>query len=434
MMKFKLALLPSLVLGLMLAVAPIQQTNAKEQTPAKVKVAKNDKKASADKAAKNKDKKADSKVSAKKADKDKKLAKNATKNKKTTDLADKKSAKVKAKEARLAAKEKNAKELRLAEKKQAERQKERLAERKERTRERLAQVSRTGRVAKVAKYAARPVVVAAATASTAAIAANQINKPVIEQSNDIAQSLNLESKAALVMNAVTGEVLYAKNTNQAVPIASITKLMTAMVVLDAKLPLDEAITISEEDIDRMRNTSSRLSVGTVLSRAELLLLALMSSENRAAHALARTYPGGVNAAVAAMNRKAAALGMTQTRFEDGTGLSSNNVASPKDLVALVKTSNTYPLIRRFSTTGGHAVAIKDSVQQFNNTNALVKNPDWEIGVSKTGFINEAGKCLVMQAKIKSTPVVMVLMDSWGKYTRIGDAVRVKKWLESSSTN
>lgn len=434
MMKFKLALLPSLVLGLMLAVAPIQQTNAKEQTPAKVKVAKNDKKASADKAAKNKDKKADSKVSAKKADKDKKLAKNATKNKKTTDLADKKSAKVKAKEARLAAKEKNAKELRLAEKKQAERQKERLAERKERTRERLAQVSRTGRVAKAAKYAARPVVVAAATASTAAIAANQINKPVIEQSNDIAQSLNLESKAALVMNAVTGEVLYAKNTNQAVPIASITKLMTAMVVLDAKLPLDEAITISEEDIDRMRNTSSRLSVGTVLSRAELLLLALMSSENRAAHALARTYPGGVNAAVAAMNRKAAALGMTQTRFEDGTGLSSNNVASPKDLVALVKTSNTYPLIRRFSTTGGHAVAIKDSVQQFNNTNALVKNPDWEIGVSKTGFINEAGKCLVMQAKIKSTPVVMVLMDSWGKYTRIGDAVRVKKWLESSSTN
>lgn len=434
MMKFKLALLPSLVLGLMLAVAPIQQTNAKEQTPAKVKVAKNDKKASADKAVKNKDKKTDSKVSAKKADKEKNLAKNATKNKKTTDLADKKSAKVKAKEARLAAKEKNAKELRLAEKKQAERQKERLAERKERTRERLAQVSRTGRVAKVAKYAARPVVVAAATASTAAIAANQINKPVIEQSNDIAQSLNLESKAALVMNAVTGEVLYAKNTNQAVPIASITKLMTAMVVLDAKLPLDEAITISEEDIDRMRNTSSRLSVGTVLSRAELLLLALMSSENRAAHALARTYPGGVNAAVAAMNRKAAALGMTQTRFEDGTGLSSNNVASPKDLVALVKTSNTYPLIRRFSTTGGHAVAIKDSVQQFNNTNALVKNPDWEIGVSKTGFINEAGKCLVMQAKIKSTPVVMVLMDSWGKYTRIGDAVRVKKWLESSSTN
>ena len=434
MMKFKLALLPSLVLGLMLAVAPIQQTNAKEQTPAKVKVAKNDKKASADKAAKNKDKKTDSKVSAKKADKDKKLAKNATKNKKTTDLADKKSAKVKAKEARLAAKEKNAKELRLAEKKQAERQKERLAERKERTRERLAQVSRTGRVAKVAKYAARPVVVAAATASTAAIAANQINKPVIEQSNDIAQSLNLESKAALVMNAVTGEVLYAKNTNQAVPIASITKLMTAMVVLDAKLPLDEAITISEEDIDRMRNTSSRLSVGTVLSRAELLLLALMSSENRAAHALARTYPGGVNAAVAAMNRKAAALGMTQTRFEDGTGLSSNNVASPKDLVAMVKTANTYPLIRRFSTTGGHAVAIKESIQQFNNTNALVKNPDWEIGVSKTGYINEAGKCLVMQAKIKSTPVVMVLMDSWGKYTRIGDAVRVKKWLESSSTN
>lgn len=420
MMKFKLALLPSLVLGLMLAVAPVQQADAKEKTPAKVKVAKSEKKATTDKTAKNKDKKASSsKIIAQKAEKNKKIAKETAKNK--TDLA--------------AEKKKNAKEARLAEKKQAERQKERLAERKERTRERLAQVSRTGRVAKVAKYAARPVVVAAAaTSATAAIAASQISKPVIEQSRDIAQSLNLESKAALVMNAVTGEVLYAKNTNQAVPIASITKLMTAMVVLDAKLPLDEAITINEDDIDRLKNTSSRLSVGTVLSRAELLLLALMSSENRAAHALARTYPGGVNAAVTAMNRKAAALGMTQTQFRDGTGLSSANVASPRDLVTMVKTANTYPLIRRFSTTGGHAVAIKDSVQQFNNTNALVKNQDWEIGVSKTGFINEAGKCLVMQAKIKSTPVVMVLMDSWGKYTRVGDAVRVKKWLEASSGN
>lgn len=421
MMKFKLALLPSLVLSLMLAIAPVQQADAKEQTPAKVKVAKSEKKATTDKTAKNKDKKASSsKVSAKKTEKNKKIAKETAKNK--ADL--------------VAEKKKNSKEARLAEKKQAERQKERLAERKERTRERLAQVSRTGRVAKVAKYAARPVVVAtAATATVAASAASQVSKATtVEQTNDIAQSLNLESKAALVMNAVTGEVLYAKNTNQAVPIASITKLMTAMVVLDAKLPLDEAITINEEDIDRMRNTSSRLSVGTVLSRAELLLLALMSSENRAAHALARTYPGGVNAAVAAMNRKAATLGMTQTRFEDGTGLNSGNVASPKDLVTMVKTASTYPLIRRFSTTGGHAVAIKESVQQFNNTNALVKNPDWEIGVSKTGFINEAGKCLVMQAKIKSTPVVMVLMDSWGKYTRIGDAVRVKKWLESSSTN
>lgn len=420
MMKFKLALLPSLVLGLMLAVAPVQQADAKEKTPAKVKVAKSEKKATTDKTAKNKDKKASSsKIIAKKAEKNKKIAKETAKNK--TDLA--------------AEKKKNAKEARLAEKKQAERQKERLAERKERTRERLAQVSRTGRVAKVAKYAARPVVVAAAaTSATAAIAASQISKPVIEQSRDIAQSLNLESKAALIMNASTGEVLYAKNTDQAVPIASITKLMTAMVVLDAKLPLDEAITINEDDIDRLKNTSSRLSVGTVLSRAELLLLALMSSENRAAHALARTYPGGLNAAVTAMNRKAAALGMTQTQFRDGTGLSSANVASPRDLVTMVKTANTYPLIRRFSTTGGHAVAIKDSVQQFNNTNALVKNQDWEIGVSKTGFINEAGKCLVMQAKIKSTPVVMVLMDSWGKYTRVGDAVRVKKWLETSSGN
>jgi D-alanyl-D-alanine endopeptidase (penicillin-binding protein 7) len=234
------------------------------------------------------------------------------------------------------------------------------------------------------------------------------------------------------MNPVTGEVLYAKNTDKAVPIASITKLMTVMVVLDAQLPLDEAITISEADVDYLKNTNSRLQIGSVLSRAELMLLALMSSENRAAHALARTYTGGEKAAIAAMNRKAATLGMTQAHFEDGTGLSSHNVASPKDLVAMVKAANTYPLIRRFSTTGGHAIELKNAKLEFNNTNALVKNPDWEIGVSKTGYINEAGKCLVMQAKIKSTPVVIVLMDSWGKYTRIGDAVRVKKWLESST--
>ena len=409
MMSFRTTFLPSFVLGLCLALVPVHQAEAKE---APAKTTKELKKAKSSVAAKNK------KESSKTAKKDSKASKNQTAK---SEKADKKS------KSRVSKQSKNSSKKELA-KNTAKSKEQRLAERKERTRERLAKVSRTGKIAKVAKYAAKPVVVAAISSQA------QGASSAIEQSASVASALNLESKAALVMNTATGEVLYAKNTDQAVPIASITKLMTVMVVLDAKLPLDEAITISEEDIDRVKNTSSRLRVGSVLSRAELMLLALMSSENRAAHALARTYTGGESAAIAAMNRKAAALGMTQTRFEDGTGLNSHNVASPKDLVAMVKAANGYPLIRRFSTTGGHAVAINNSIQQFNNTNALVKNPDWEIGVSKTGYINEAGKCLVMQAKIKSAPVVIVLMDSWGKYTRIGDAQRVKKWLESSSIN
>ena len=409
MMSFRTTFLPSFVLGLCLALVPVHQAEAKE---APAKTTKELKKAKSSVAAKNK------KDSSKTAKKDSKASKNQTAKAEKADVKSK---------SRVSKQSKNSSKKELA-KNSAKSKEQRLAERKERTRERLAKVSRTGKIAKVAKYAAKPVVVAAISSQA------QSASSAIEQSASVASALNLESKAALVMNTATGEVLYAKNTDQAVPIASITKLMTVMVMLDAKLPLDEAITISEEDIDRVKNTSSRLRIGSVLSRAELMLLALMSSENRAAHALARTYAGGESAAIAAMNRKAAALGMTQTRFEDGTGLNSHNVASPKDLVAMVKAANGYPLIRRFSTTGGHAVAINNSIQQFNNTNALVKNPDWEIGVSKTGYINEAGKCLVMQAKIKSAPVVIVLMDSWGKYTRIGDAQRVKKWLESSSIN
>jgi D-alanyl-D-alanine endopeptidase (penicillin-binding protein 7) len=306
---------------------------------------------------------------------------------------------------------------------------ERDAQRKDRNREKLAKISRTGKISQAAKYAAKPVIIASTPAAAVASIRNSI-----QQSSNTPLTLNVESRAALVMNAVTGEVLYSKNTEQALPIASITKLMTVMVVLDAAQPLDEPITITDDDVDRMRNTTSRLKVGAVLSRAELMLLALMSSENRAAHALARNYVGGTPAALAAMNRKAHAIGMSNSRFFDGTGLSSGNVATPKDLALMVKASTTYPLIRRFSTTSEHAVAINNNVQQFRNTNYLVKSPDWEIGVSKTGFINEAGKCLVMQAKIKQTPVVMVLMDSMGKYTRIGDAQRVKKWLEAVPAN
>lgn len=245
-------------------------------------------------------------------------------------------------------------------------------------------------------------------------------------------SLYLQSRAAVVMNAETGEILYSKNPDRTMPIASITKLMTAMIVLDARLPMDEPITISEADVDHLRNTSSRLTVGTTLPRHEMMLLALMSSENRAAAALARTYPGGTQAAIAAMNRKAQELGMTNTRFMDGTGLHSENSASPKDLVRLVKSARNYPEIHQYSTTPEHLVhAGRGRSLQYRNTNALVKSDNWTIEVSKTGFINEAGKCLVMQARIQSKPVVIVLMDSAGRYTRIGDANRVKQWLETA---
>ncbi|RZU45231.1 D-alanyl-D-alanine endopeptidase (penicillin-binding protein 7) [Fluviicoccus keumensis] len=303
--------------------------------------------------------------------------------------------------------------------------------RKERNREKLARISRTGKPARAARASGNRIPVQAVATAGNVLAPAVVAAPQIAQANDARIPLNLESRAALIMNAENGQILYAKNTNRTMPIASITKLMTAMVVLDAKLPLDEPITISDADVDHLRNTSSRLAVGTVLSRAELLLLALMSSENRAASALARSYPGGTPAAVAAMNRKAKAIGMENARFLDSSGLNSSNVASPSDLVKMVQAATHYPLIHRFTTTAEHAVAIRGQVQQFRNTNSLVKSDEWDIAVSKTGYINEAGRCLVMQARIKSQPVVMVLMDSWGKYTRIGDAQRVKKWLESA---
>ncbi len=244
-------------------------------------------------------------------------------------------------------------------------------------------------------------------------------------------ALFLESRAAVVMNAETGELLYSKNPDRTMPIASITKLMTSMVVLDAHLPMDEPITITQDDVDTLRHTSSRLAVGTTLPRSEVMLLALMASENRAAAALARTYPGGTPAAIAAMNRKAHELGMTHTRFLDSTGLHSENSASPADLVRMVKMARSYPEIHQDTTTAEHTVYVNGRALAYHNTNALVKNDTWNIEVSKTGFINEAGKCLVMQARINATPVVIVLMDSAGRYTRIGDANRVKKWMESA---
>jgi D-alanyl-D-alanine endopeptidase (penicillin-binding protein 7) len=260
---------------------------------------------------------------------------------------------------------------------------------------------------------------------------HRIGPTEIFQVPEAAAALYLQSRAAVVMNAETGEVLYSKNPDRTMPIASITKLMTAMVVLDAHLPMDEPISITAADIDTLRHSSSRLAVGTTLPRGDMLLLALMASENRAAAALARTFPGGTVAAIAAMNRKAHELGMLNARFLDSTGLHSENTASPADLVRLVKAARSYPDIQKSSTMPEYVVYANGRPQRFGNTNALVKNESWHIEVSKTGFINEAGKCLVMQARINSTPVVIVLMDSAGRYTRIGDANRVKHWLETA---
>ena len=245
--------------------------------------------------------------------------------------------------------------------------------------------------------------------------------------------LKVSSSAALVFDEQDEKLLFAKNSTVTSPIASITKLMTAMVVLDAQLPMEENIVIDDSDVDTLRNSSSRLAVGTELSRGELLRLALMSSENRAAAALARTYPGSTPAFVAAMNAKAAALGMKQSRFVDSTGLHSENVSTAEDLVKMVKAGTGYDRIREFTTTASHDVDIpgrRHSVE-FRNTNVLVRNKEWDIGLSKTGFINEAGRCLVMQVQIASRSVIIVLLDSFGKYTRIGDATRIKKWVENS---
>jgi len=244
--------------------------------------------------------------------------------------------------------------------------------------------------------------------------------------------LDLKSNVALVFDEAHGQTLYAKNPDRVVPIASITKLMTAMVVLDARLSMDETITIDRADVDRLRYTRSRLDVGAQATRGDLLWVALMSSENRAAAALGRTYPGGAAACVAAMNLKARQIGMLQARFADTSGLSSGNVASAEDLSLMVQAAAEYPEIRRFTTSTAHTVRLsRGRVLEFHNSNGLVSNKTWTIGLSKTGYLNEAGRCLVMQAEIAARPVIIVLLDSFGKYTRLGDANRIRKWMEAA---
>jgi D-alanyl-D-alanine endopeptidase (penicillin-binding protein 7) len=243
--------------------------------------------------------------------------------------------------------------------------------------------------------------------------------------------LDLKSSVALVLDQETNQVGFSKNSSAVLPIASITKLMTALVVTEAGLPLDEVLTVTEDDVDTEKGSHSRLRVGTQLTRGEMLHLALMASENRAAHVLGRQYPGGMSAFVDAMNKKARALGMADTRYVEPTGLSSLNQSSARDLAALVKAAGEHQLIRELSTSPEHIVAIGSRQLQFRNTNSLVRSPSWEIGLQKTGYISEAGRCVVMQATLAGRQFIMVLLDSAGRYSRLGDAERIRKWLTES---
>jgi D-alanyl-D-alanine endopeptidase (penicillin-binding protein 7) len=240
----------------------------------------------------------------------------------------------------------------------------------------------------------------------------------------------LRSSSALVLDVTHSSVLYSRNADTPLPIASITKLMTALVVADAGLPLDETLEVTDADRAHGKGTFSRLAVGTQLTRGELMHLALMSSENRAANVLGREYPGGVTAFVRAMNAKAKALGMTRSKFVDPAGLSSDNMASPRDLTRLVTAAADNPVIREYSTDHAHAVKVGRKMLEFRNTNTLVANPDWNIIVQKTGYISEAGRCLVMKAVVDGRTVVMVLLNSFGKYTRVADARRIRKWMST----
>ena len=241
---------------------------------------------------------------------------------------------------------------------------------------------------------------------------------------------DVRSNAAYVMDTTNGTVVFERKSDLVAPIASITKLMTSLVVLDAQLPLDETIEIANADRWKGKGAFSRLTVGTKLSRGDLMHLALMASENRAARALGRSYPGGEEAFVKAMNAKAKALGMTQSHFDDPSGLSTENVSSARDLAKLVIAASHHSTIREFSTSRSHTVKVGRSLLEFRNTNSLVSNPGWTSNVQKTGFINEAGECLVMQTMIEERPVVIVLLNSFGKYTRVADAKRIRQWMET----
>lgn len=243
----------------------------------------------------------------------------------------------------------------------------------------------------------------------------------------------VRSAAALIVDATTGDVLFERDAGRVQPIASITKLMTALVVLDGQQSLDEVIQITDDDRWKGKGAHSRIAIGSKLTRGDLLRLALMASENRAAHTLGRNYPGGAAAFVRTMNVKAKALGMTRTRFADASGLSSLNVSTPRDLAKLVNAASRDPVISAFSTLLSHEVRVGKSTLAYRNTNLLIGRPDWEILVQKTGYTNDAGQCLVMEAVIDERPVVMVLMNSFGSLTRTADARRIRRWMEAQDT-
>lgn len=244
--------------------------------------------------------------------------------------------------------------------------------------------------------------------------------------------LDLNSSVALVVDQQTNEVLFSKNDAAVLPIASLTKLMTGLVVTDANLPLDEQITISSDDIDTLKGSRSRLAVGTTLTRREMMHLALMSSENRAAHALGRTYPGGLDQFVRLMNAKAREIGMRDTHYVDPTGLSSQNQSSARDLATLVSVAYQRPILRSLSTSPSHQLDLGTRTLEFRNSNGLIRDPGWDIGLQKTGYISEAGRCLVMQARVAGRQLIMVFLDATGKLGRAQDAERVKRWVEAQT--
>lgn len=274
----------------------------------------------------------------------------------------------------------------------------------------------------------------AADLSIPLAAKDRAAQPVLAAVNQAALKLSshpaeLKSNVALVFDQSNAEVLYAKNAKVALPIASITKLMTALVVVESQQDMNETLEVTREDIDRIKHTYSRLPIGSRLTRANMLHIALMSSENRAASALGRHYPGGLSAFVKAMNAKARELGMADTHYVEPTGLSSGNVSSARDLAKLVMVAHKHPIIRKYSTEPNYEVQTGGPVLHYRNSNRLTSNPNWEIGLQKTGYIAEAGRCLVMQAIIKGRSIIMVFLDSEGKYSRLGDAGRVRTWLE-----
>ena len=295
------------------------------------------------------------------------------------------------------------------------------AERKKAPAARAHAIQKVAHAPRVHKTVARTAVVVPAKASFGQMAG-------LHSSSD---PLALRSSVALVVDQDTHEVLLSKNDQAVLPIASLTKLMTGVIVSEAHLPMDENITITQDDVDTEKGSSSRLAVGSTLSRGEMLHLALMSSENRAAHALGRTFPGGLSAFVALMNAKAKSLGMMDTSYVEPTGLSSKNQSSARDLAVLVSAAHTDPVLRELTTSPGYQVEVGRRTLQYNNTNRQVKNPAWDIGLQKTGYISEAGQCLVMQAKVAGRKLIMVFLDSAGKLSRIADAERVKRWVESN---